>query len=59
MELNLPKTCRVQFDDPDKLHLFTLTVTPDEGYWLGGRFRFIIDVPEDYNIVVRLQGFFI
>ena len=55
MEQNLPKTCRVHFEDPHKLHRFTVTITPDEGYWLGGRFKFHIDVPEDYNIVVRVS----
>lgn len=51
MEQNLPKSCRVHFDDANVLHLFTLTITPDEGYWAGGRFKFLITIPEDYNIV--------
>ncbi|KAK7507673.1 hypothetical protein BaRGS_00001608 [Batillaria attramentaria] len=51
MEENMPRTCRVQFDDPSVLHHFFLYITPDEGYWLGGRFKFEIEVPDDYNIV--------
>jgi ubiquitin-conjugating enzyme E2 F len=51
MEQNLPRTCQINFDDPHKLHSFSLTITPDEGYWLGGRFKFRVDVPEEYNIV--------
>jgi len=51
MESTLPRTCRVHFDDPNKLHSFVLFVSPDEGYWAGGRFRFSVDVPDDYNIV--------
>ena len=52
MELNMPRTCQINFDDPHKLHSFFLTITPDEGYWLGGRFKFCVDVPEEYNILV-------
>lgn len=51
MEENMPRTCKVQFDDPSVLHHFILNVTPDEGYWTGGKFKFDINVPEEYNIV--------
>ncbi|KAK3596986.1 hypothetical protein CHS0354_009123 [Potamilus streckersoni] len=51
MEENLPKTCKAQFENPNKLHLFTLTILPDEGFWSGGKFKFTIEVPDDYNIV--------
>ncbi|XP_046545594.1 NEDD8-conjugating enzyme UBE2F-like [Haliotis rubra] len=51
MEENLPKTCRAQFDDINKIHKFFLIICPDEGFWQGGKFKFHIDVPEDYNIV--------
>ena len=52
MNQNLPKTCKLQFDDPNQLHSFLLFISPEEGYWVGGRFKFNIEVPEDYNIVV-------
>ena len=51
MEMQLPRTNRLNFEDPNKLHSFTITIAPDDGYWQGGRFKFHIDVPEDYNIV--------
>lgn len=54
MEENLPRTCKVNFDDHNKLHLFSLIVYPDEGFWSGGKFKFCVDVPEEYNIVVSL-----
>jgi hypothetical protein len=54
MEQNLPKSCRVHFDDPNKLHKFNLTIAPEEGYWANGKFKFYIDVPEDYNIAVSI-----
>lgn len=51
MEENMPRTCKVVFDDPSVLHHFILYISPDEGYWQGGRFKFDILVPDDYNIV--------
>uniref|UniRef100_A0A1B6F4U1 E2 NEDD8-conjugating enzyme n=1 Tax=Cuerna arida TaxID=1464854 RepID=A0A1B6F4U1_9HEMI len=50
MEQMLPITCRVKFDDPHCLHEFSLFVTPDEGFWNGGRFCFHIYITEDYNM---------
>ena len=50
MECNLPTGCKVKFDDPNALHEFCLTITPDEGFWQGGKFKFHILVGEDYNI---------
>ncbi|KAF4523466.1 hypothetical protein B566_EDAN014994 [Ephemera danica] len=50
MEQTMPATCKTYFDDSQKLHEFSLTVTPDEGYWLGGKFRFQIYVTEEYNM---------
>ncbi|XP_072947594.1 NEDD8-conjugating enzyme UBE2F-like [Epargyreus clarus] len=47
---NLPATCSVNFDDPNVLSEFTLTVKPDEGYWQGGKFKFSVVVTEDYNM---------
>ncbi|XP_071942518.1 NEDD8-conjugating enzyme UBE2F-like isoform X1 [Antedon mediterranea] len=51
MKENLPASCEVEFDNVDTLHRFKLTVCPEEGYWKEGRFKFYIDVPEEYNIV--------
>ncbi|XP_034942802.1 NEDD8-conjugating enzyme UBE2F-like [Chelonus insularis] len=50
MEQTLPSTCQVQFDDPHRLHEFTLIIVPDESYWLGGKFYFNIHIPEEYNM---------
>ena len=52
MDANLPPGCKVKFDDPNALHDFTLTISPDEtSYWSGGKFRFHIVAGEDYNMV--------
>ncbi|RWS16374.1 NEDD8-conjugating enzyme UBE2F-like protein [Dinothrombium tinctorium] len=51
MEINLPSTCKVKFPNPNELHKLDLTIQPDDGFWLGGKFKFSIFVPEDYNLV--------
>ena len=51
----LPSTCRVAFKDPDQLHTFQLIITPDDGIWSGGVYKFQIDVPVDYNNVVSIK----
>uniref|UniRef100_A0A2K5C7P3 E2 NEDD8-conjugating enzyme n=2 Tax=Aotus nancymaae TaxID=37293 RepID=A0A2K5C7P3_AOTNA len=51
LEANLPCTCKVHFPDPNKLHCFQLTVTPEEGYYQGGKFQFETEVPDAYNMV--------
>jgi len=50
METTLPTGCKVKFDDPNALHDFCLTISPDEGFWMGGKFRLHIHVGEEYNI---------
>lgn len=52
MEQNLPSTCKVYFADPNVLSEFVLIITPDEGFWKDGKFKFTISVPEEYNMTV-------
>lgn len=52
MEQNMPSTCKVFFKDPNVLCEFTLIITPDEGFWKDGKFKFIATVPEEYNMTV-------
>lgn len=56
MNENLPATCSVYFEDPNVLSEFILTVAPDEGYWLGGKFKFSVFVTEDYNMAVSISN---
>jgi len=51
MSSNLPSTCKVKFEDPNKLHIFDLYIMPDEGFWSAGRFHFHVFVSEEYNMV--------
>ena len=55
MEEQLPRTCKVHFEDHNQLHLFALTIAPEDGFWSGGKFKFYVNVPEEYNIVVSSQ----
>jgi len=46
----LPVGCSMHFDDPDILYSFKLEVKPDkDSLWYGGKFVFLITVPEGYN----------
>lgn len=47
-ELSLPKTCLVDFPDPDDLLSFKLIISPDEGFYKGGRFVFSFKVGQGY-----------
>jgi ubiquitin-protein ligase len=43
----LPVGCSMHFDDPDILYSFKLEVVPDkDSLWNGGKFVFLITVPE-------------
>jgi len=50
----LPPTTSLTHPDPDKLHEFTVTVTPEEGYWARGKFLFSVVVTEEYNFAPPL-----
>jgi ubiquitin-conjugating enzyme E2 M len=47
-ELTLPKTCSMEFADPDDLLNFKLVICPDEGFYKGGRFVFSFKVSANY-----------
>lgn len=52
LDQNLPATCKVYYSDPNVLSEFSLCITPDEGYWKDGKFKFAVNVPEEYNMMV-------
>ncbi|XP_016430769.1 NEDD8-conjugating enzyme Ubc12-like [Sinocyclocheilus rhinocerous] len=47
-ELNLPKTCEMVFPDQDDLLSFKLIISPDEGFYKGGKFVFSFKVGQGY-----------
>ena len=44
MEENKPACCKLKFEDPSSLHDFFITISPEEGFWQGGRFKFHVKV---------------
>uniref|UniRef100_A0A0N5AHW7 E2 NEDD8-conjugating enzyme n=1 Tax=Syphacia muris TaxID=451379 RepID=A0A0N5AHW7_9BILA len=53
LETSLRKinTCKAHFPSTSTLHKFELIVTPSEGMYKNGVFRFSIEVPPEYNNV--------
>merc|ERR1712061_371520 len=47
-ELELPKTCKTQFDDPDDLLNFKIVICPDEGFYRYGKFTFTFNINSNY-----------
>lgn len=47
-ELDLPSTMKTHFPNPADLLNFTLTITPDEGMYLGGAFLFSFAINSNY-----------
>ncbi|EDV19862.1 uncharacterized protein TRIADDRAFT_32811 [Trichoplax adhaerens] len=54
-ELTLPKTCKIDFPNPDDLLNFKLTILPDEGFYRNGRFVFSFKVSV-YHPNIDLEG---
>jgi ubiquitin-protein ligase len=56
IQKKLPFGCRIDFENPDILHEFKLTIKPDEdSLWNNGTFDFTITVPEGYNFEVKFK----
>jgi len=47
-ELELPKTCKTEFPDPDDLLSFKLVIYPDEGFYRHGQFTFSFKIGSAY-----------
>ncbi|ORZ30338.1 NEDD8-conjugating enzyme UBC12 [Catenaria anguillulae PL171] len=47
-ELDLPRTIQLSFPDPNNILDFHVTVSPDEGLYAGGRFKFSFKINTDY-----------
>jgi len=46
--LELPKTCKTEFPDPDDLLSFKLIIYPDEGFYRNGQFTFSFKIGAAY-----------
>nr|XP_026691958.1 NEDD8-conjugating enzyme UBE2F-like isoform X2 [Ciona intestinalis] len=49
-------TCQIKFPDPNILHHFTVSVTPEDGMWKDGCFKFNVSIPEEYNMKDLIWG---
>ena len=47
-DLELPKSCNIEFEDPDDLFNFSLVIVPDEGFYRRGKFVFNFKIGETY-----------
>lgn len=45
---NLPSTMAIDFPDPNDVFNFVLEISPDEGFYVKGTFKFIFKVSADY-----------
>lgn len=53
VEQTLPPTCKLFFTDPNILSEFLLSISPDEGFWRSGKFKFSVIIPQEYNMAVN------
>ncbi|TVY83783.1 NEDD8-conjugating enzyme UBC12 [Lachnellula suecica] len=47
-ELELPRTMKTTFKDPDDVLNFELTIEPDEGMYKGGQFNFTFAISQEF-----------
>eukprot|EP00093_Oithona_nana_P004166 04166.XXX_155848_156459_1 [CDS] Oithona nana genome sequencing. len=47
-DLELPKTCSTEFPDVNDLLNFRLVISPDEGFYRGGKFTFSFKIGPNY-----------
>lgn len=54
MNENLPSTVKCEFPDHNNLAEFLLIVSPSEGLWKGGKFKFQVEVCNYLNLIFKL-----
>lgn len=47
-------SCKLSFPSTSQLHQMDLSITPINGLYVGGTFKFTISVPPEYNNVVSI-----
>ena len=44
LEEHKPPGVKIKFDDPNTLHDFYVIISPEEGFWQGGKYKFHVKV---------------
>ena len=47
-ELELPHSAKMDIPNPENLQIFTVTVTPDSGFWKDATYSFNFVIPDNY-----------
>ena len=47
-DLELPKTCKAEFENPDDLLNFKVIISPDEGFYRIGKYKFSFKIGPNY-----------
>ena len=46
LEEHKPPGVKIKFDDPNTLHDFYVIISPEEGFWQGGKYKFHVKVSD-------------
>jgi ubiquitin-conjugating enzyme E2 M len=49
-DLELPNSIKVKFDNPNDFFHFTIEISPTQGFYVGGLFKFSVDVNNNFPI---------
>ena len=50
LEDHKPPGVKIKFDDPNVLSDFHVIISPEDGFWQGGKFKFHVKIPLEYNM---------
>jgi len=50
LEEHKPPGVKIKFDSPDDLSEFHVIISPEDGMWQGGKYRFHVKIPLEYNM---------
>ena len=57
LEEHKPPGVKIKFDDPNTLHDFLVIISPEEGFWQGGKYKFHVKVGPGLSLVEVPRGF--
>ena len=51
MEEHSLSSIKIEFPDPNVLSEFYIIISPTEGLWKNGKFKFLVTVNDEYNMI--------